>query len=230
MHGARAEHLPVNFSCAIFDWRGTLVTTLSRREWAEEALRPADREHSAAHVKGVLQALEAVDPDEARLDAPGVDCDAAVHRLAYFDVFADAGFDPGLAEALYAVESDYRHNHFAGDAPQALHFLKQRGVGVGVLSDIHFNIRPAFSTAGMDGLVDTFVLSFEQGMQKPDPSIFAAALKALNANRQETLMVGDRSRPDGGAVECGITTLLLPPLRGIDHRPLNRVSKLCSHD
>jgi hypothetical protein len=122
----------------------------------------------------VLQALEAVDPDKARLDPPGVDRDAAVHRQVCLSVFADAGFDSELAEALYAVESDYRHNHFAADATPVLQCLKQRGVRVAVLSDIHFDIRPAFITAGMDGLVDTFILSFEQGVQKPDPSIFAA--------------------------------------------------------
>src|SRR4051812_19624676 len=69
MQRARRQHLPVNFSCVIFDWRGTLVTTLSRQDWAEEALRLAGRERSAAHVEAVLQAVEAVDPDEARLDA-----------------------------------------------------------------------------------------------------------------------------------------------------------------
>ena len=47
-----------------------------------------------------------------------------------------------------------------------------------MLSDVHFDIRPAFIAAGMDGLVDTFVLSFEQGVQKPDPAIFVAALDA----------------------------------------------------
>jgi len=110
----------VNFSCVIFDWRGTLVTTRSPQDWAEEALRLAGREHSAAHVEAVLRALEAVDPDEARLDGAGVDCDAAVHRQTYLGVFAHAGFDPELAEALYAVESDYRHNNFAADVPEVL--------------------------------------------------------------------------------------------------------------
>ncbi|GAB7189955.1 HAD-IA family hydrolase [Kineococcus sp. NUM-3379] len=217
----------MTFTSVIFDWRGTLVTTLSWQGWAEEALRRAGREDFTAHVDKVLQALRAVDPGEARLDAPGVDCDADLHRETYFGVFADAGFDRELSEALYAVESDHRHNRFASDAVETLQQLRSAGVRVAVLSDVHFDIRPAFAGAGMEGLVDTFVLSFEQGVQKPDPVMFAAALEGLGAAAEDALMVGDRSRPDGAAVECGITTLLLPPLRGVDDRRLHRVLKLC---
>ncbi|PPK97738.1 FMN phosphatase YigB (HAD superfamily) [Kineococcus xinjiangensis] len=217
----------MTFSAVILDWRGTLVTTLSWRAWVEEGLRLAGREHSAAHVEQVLQALEAVDPGEARLDAPGVDCDAELHRRTYFGVFADAGLDPEVARALYAVESDHRHNRFAGDVAGALQRLRNAGVRVAVLSDVHFDIRPAFTEAGLGGLVDAFVLSFEQGAQKPDPAVFTAALHALGAAAEDTLMVGDRSGPDGAAVECGITTLLLPPLRSVDDHRLERVLALC---
>ena len=217
----------MTLTSVIFDWRGTLVTTLSWQAWVEAALRMIGRGHSPAHVDEVLGALHAVDPGEARLDAPGVDCDAALHRKTYFGVFADAGFDQDLSEALYEVESDHRHNHFATDAAETLRQLRGDGVRVAVLSDVHFDIRPAFAEAGMEGLVDTFVLSFEQGVQKPDPAMFAAALEGLGAAAEDTLMVGDRSRPDGAAVECGITTLLLPPLRGVDDRRLHRVLQLC---
>ncbi len=217
----------MGFSSVIFDWRGTLVTTLSPQAWAVEALRLAGRPAGTAEAEGVVRALEQADPDGARLDAPGVDCDAAVHRQTYFDVFAEAGIDPHLASALYAVESDPRHNPFATDAAQTLGRLKQQGVRVAVLSDVHFDIRPAFAAAGLHGLVDTFVLSFEHGVQKPDPAMFTAALQGLGAGAEDTLMVGDRSRPDGAAVECGITTLLLPPLRSTADRRLDRVPLLC---
>jgi len=223
----RAIHMAVDFSSVIFDWRGTLVTTLSWQGWVEEALRLVGRRHLPPDVEEVLHGLNAVDANEARLDAHGVDCDADVHRQTYLGVFAAAGFDHELGEALYAVESDYRYNDFATDVAPALRGLKQGGLRVAVLSDIHFDIRPAFAAAGLEGLVDSFVLSFEQGVQKPDQAIFEAALTDLDADRAETLMVGDRSRPDGGAVECGITTLLLPPLRSSHDHRLNRVLMLC---
>lgn len=40
-------------------------------------------------------------------------------------------------------------------------------------------------------------------------------------------MVGDRSRPDGGAVERGITTLLIPPLDDPRDARLHKVLALC---
>jgi len=39
-------------------------------------------------------------------------------------------------------------------------------------------------------------------------------------------MVGDRSHPDGAAVEQGITTLLLPPLSNPSQRRLHHVLAL----
>jgi FMN phosphatase YigB (HAD superfamily) len=216
----------VTFSALIFDWRGTLVTTLSWRQWAEEGLRRAGRECSPARVEELVWALDASDPGGVRLDGPGVDCDAEVHRKTYFEVFGEAGFAADVAQALYAVESDYRFNLFAADVAPTLRRLKESGARVAVLSDIHFDIRPAFAAAGMGGLIDAFVLSFEQGVQKPDPAVFGAALSALAAVTDEALMVGDRSGPDGAAVEHGITTLLLPPLRSPDDRRLDRVLAL----
>jgi hypothetical protein len=40
-------------------------------------------------------------------------------------------------------------------------------------------------------------------------------------------MVGDRSHPDGAAVEHGIATLLQPTLRDPQHRRLHLVAAFC---
>lgn len=56
--------------------------------------------------------------------------------------------------------------------------------------------------------------------------IFTHALDHLGLEAAEVAMVGDRSRPDGGAVELGIVTLLLPPLRSSDDERLDAVIKL----
>lgn len=214
------------FSAVIFDWRGTLVTTLSRAQWAHAALRQAGRESSPAAVADLVHALEAADPGDARLDGPGVDCDARAHRSIYLEVFRDAGLATEVAEALYAVESDHRFNRFATDVAPTLRRLRAAAVRMAVLSDIHFDIRPAFDAAGLSSLIEVYVLSFEQGMQKPDPAIFGAALSGLETAAEQTLMIGDRSGPDGAAVESGITTLLLPPLRSPEDHRLDRVLAL----
>ena len=211
----------------IFDWRGTLVRTLPEEEWARQGLLLARRDASPAAVAALTAVLRGPDGSGGHLDTPGTDCDREVHRRVHEEVFAQAGLDPDLAAALYAVQSDPAHDPFASDVARTLRTLRGHGVRIAVLSDIHFDIRPAFAAAGLDGLVDAFVLSFEQGAQKPDPAVFAAALRALGAAAGDTLMVGDRSGPDGAAVECGVTTLLLPPLRDVHDRRLDRVLALC---
>ena len=56
--------------------------------------------------------------------------------------------------------------------------------------------------------------------------MFQHALAVLGTQAHETLMVGDRARPDGPAVEQGITTLLLPPLEHPGQRRLHPVLAL----
>ena len=213
----------MNFRAVIFDWRGTLVTTLTWSDWARHALHAVGRDSSDEQVRALVAALRSVDGIEDRLDCPGIDADADVHRQIYFEVFNDAGLDDDLARALYEVESDPSFNHFAQDAEATLRELQRRGIRVALASDIHFDVRPAFAAAGLSGLVDVFTLSFEHGVQKPDPLMFTWTLQALGCEPAETLMVGDRPGPDGAAVLQGITTLLLPPLADERHQRLHHV-------
>ena len=210
----------------IFDWRGTLVSSLSAPRWVYEALVLLGRETGPHTIDAIVAAIGRADGPEHRLDAPGMDTAAALHRQMFFDVLSDAGFDRHLITALYTVESDPQHNPFAADAAATLRTLHAAGLRLAVLSDIHVDLRPAFHAAGMAGLIDTFVLSFEQGRQKPDPALFQHALAELGTQAHETLMVGDRARPDGPAVEQGITTLLLPPLEHPGQRRLHHVLAL----
>jgi FMN phosphatase YigB (HAD superfamily) len=202
-------------SGVLFDWRGTLVTVLDGCDWAREALhllgRPADDGATAVLWDAIRSA--AGHPD--RLASPDCDTGMATHRLTYYAVFADAGLDDELADALYAVESDPSFNEFALDVTPTIRRLAGAGIKVGVISDIHFDLRPAFAAHGLDTSIDEYVLSYEHGVQKPDPAIFEIALEKLGTTPQETLMVGDRASHDGAAVALGIATLLLPPLTDI---------------
>ena len=212
------------FEAVLFDWRGTLVATPTLEGWVREAMRRLGRPAEEGPVAELVTLLDSAD---ATLDGPGVDCDADLHRRTYRTAFRDLGVDDELAEALYAVESDPEHGPFAADAATTLHRLRAAGLRLAVVSDIHVDIRPAFAAAGLAGLIDVFTLSFEQGVQKPDPRMFTRTLAALGVDAASSLMVGDRSRPDGAAVEAGLTTLLLPPLTSSADRRLHRVTALC---
>ncbi len=212
------------FRAVLFDWRGTLATTLTEDQWVREALRRLGRPERTAEITRVAAALRAVD---AELDAPGTDTDADLHRQTYRRVLTGTGLDGDLVDALYEVESDPLCNVFADDAGGTLRSLQAAGIRVAVVSDVHMDICTAFAAAGLMDCVDAFVLSAEQGVQKPDARIFVSALEALRVSPDETLMVGDRAGPDGGAVAAGIVTLLLPPLTSRHECRLHRVLTLC---
>jgi FMN phosphatase YigB (HAD superfamily) len=231
MDGVHPRSDPAERSASIravlFDWRGTLVTTLTEQQWVQESLRRLDRPAPEETVGGLAALLRGV---EDELDGPGVDADADLHARTYRGVLAGLGLDDELVEALYAVEADPSLNLFAADVEETLLRLRALGLRTAVVSDVHVDIRPAFATAGLAGLVDVFTLSFEQGAQKPDPAMFVRTLTALGVAADEALMVGDRARPDGGAVDAGLVTLLLPTLAHTTERRLHRVLALCESE
>lgn len=213
----------MQFKAVLFDWRGTLAYTPPEQEWVRLALARLDRDEADA---AAVWAQIAAAPNVQLLDAPGIDADAHRHRTDYHAVFAAAGIDHELATTLYELESDAALNPFATDAAEVLEAVHSRGALVAVVSDIHFDIRPAFVGAGTADCVDRFVLSFEQGTQKPAAAMFNAALELLGVEAADVLMVGDRSGHDGAAVDVGIVTLLLPPLASPEDRRLHRVLAL----
>lgn len=217
------------FRGVLLDWRGTLVVAPTDEWLVRTALERCARD-AASSIDAVLAGLRRADRD--RVDSSLIDTDAALHRAAYLSWFAEAGIDDELAEELYAVESDVSLNAFAGDVGPLLRTLHAAGVQIGVVSDIHVDLRPAFSAhANPDGttwadLVDVWVLSYELGAAKPDAAVFVAALDRLGLPAADVLMVGDRGAWDGAAAGLGITTLLVPPLRAPDELRLHRVLHL----
>jgi FMN phosphatase YigB (HAD superfamily) len=212
----------------LLDWRGTLVYTPPLAVWVERSLRRAGLDASQPEVVRIETALrDAFRQPEVERAEVGADRSVALHRASYDRLFAAAGIPDVLAEALYAVESDPAENPFAPDVPGTLAALAAAGIRIGVISDIHFDLRPVFAAAGLSRYVDSFVLSFEHGVQKPDPAIFAIALAELSVEPGAALMVGDRSGYDGAAVEAGIPTLLVPPLSDPAQERLHLVLALC---
>jgi hypothetical protein len=134
-------------------------------------------------VDVVLNRLTSVDDGE--VESSAIDADASVHRSAYYSWFHRAGLDEELAHALYRVESDAFLNVFAHDVGPLLRALHAEGVRIGVISDIHVDLRPVFAAQrNPDGstwadLVNAWALSFELGVSKPAPGTFASRWSAL---------------------------------------------------
>lgn len=218
------------FLGVLLDWRGTLVVAPTYPWLVRTGLERVGRESDDTAVEEVLARLSTADGTE--VESSDVDTDAAAHRAAYLGWFAEAGLDEELAEAFYAVESDVAANPFADDVGDLLDGLRRAGVRVGVVSDIHVDLRPVFAAHRLpDGtpwadVVDVWVLSFEVGVAKPDPRIFEIALQRLGLSAGEVLMVGDRGAWDGAATDLGMTTLLVPALTDASERRLHRVLQL----
>lgn len=114
------------------------------------------------------------------------------------------------------------------DAGAVLDFLTAHDIPVGVVSNLAFDPRPAFSRHGWDSRIGAFALSHEVGAGKPDPRIFHAALDELGVDPGSALMVGDSAVTDGGATELGCRFALVDPLPTAE-RPDALIDALRAH-
>jgi HAD superfamily hydrolase (TIGR01509 family) len=216
----------VPISGVMFDWRGTLIGDPDDSWWVRTALSRVGRNPDESEVVAIVRRLQAASTLRVVAEARGrADCSADLHRNAAFLWFGAADLEPEVAEALYGLDREAIAHPMFEDVPESLERIKALDVGIAIVSDIHFDLRPEFAQLGLDRFVDHFVLSFEHGVQKPDPRIFTLALDLLGVHASEALMVGDRPARDGGAVDVGIPTLLLPPMSG-PLRGLDRVVAL----
>ncbi|MGX7825615.1 HAD family hydrolase [Actinokineospora sp. 24-640] len=166
-------------------------------------------------------------PDDLRPDWDRRDLDPAVHRSVYEAAFRAAGMDvvPGVAERLYDSMLDPRSWLPYPDTRRALETVRAAGLPVGVLSNIAWDIRPIFDLHGLGDLVDAYVLSYVEGVVKPDPKIFAIACERIGVAPGETLMVGDSAEADGAAAALGCRFARVAPV-ATSERPDSLVSAL----
>lgn len=203
----------------MFDFSGTLFRLEQDESWLADLTDhdgdPLDVEAQAELMRRmtapVTQTVQF--DDEHRHAWENRDLDPALHHKIYLEVLRQSGV-PRVeqAKALYDRLIDPAEWNPYPDTGPALKALNERGVHVGVLSNIAFDIRPAFGAHGFDAYVDEFVLSFEVGAIKPDPAIFRLLLDRLGAAPEHTLMVGDSEEADGGARELGCAFALVEPL------------------
>jgi len=109
------------------------------------------------------------------------------------------------------------------DTKPVLEDLRRRGVKVGIVSDFAWDLRSHLRYHGLVDLVGTCALSYEVGVEKPDPEIFLHACAALGADPRGTLMVGDNPVRDGGSVHAGIRAFILPTEHRTGERGLAQI-------
>ncbi|MFF7331362.1 HAD-IA family hydrolase [Streptomyces sp. NPDC008150] len=210
----------------LFDFSGTLFRIESAESWLRAALTAAGLTLTEAELTETARALDhagalpgGTPPARIPREIADVwetrDRSAELHRTAYTTLSRQVPLPtPQLHEALYD-----RHMAPAAwtpypDTPEVLRTLRERGTRVAVVSNIGWDLRPVFRAHGLDPYVDAYVLSFEHGVQKPDPRLFEAACEELGTAPGLTLMVGDDRRADGGAAALGCA------VHFVDHLPV----------
>ena len=154
------------------------------------------------------------------------DLSPQAHRSGWLTLFAQADRHmPGLSALLYARVMDHTTWIPFPDTESVLRELKQRGVKIGIVSNVAEDLRPVFAMHGWSDLVDGFAHSYEHGVEKPDPTLFRAACAAIGTAPARTLVVGDHP-VDGGAVGAGCAVLLLPRTEPGEPHGLARVLDL----
>ena len=72
-----------------------------------------------------------------------------------------------------------------------LQTLREKGLKVGLITNTFSDERDMILASPLYPLFDAAMISYEQGLLKPDPEIYRRAMQALNVTPQECLYVGD---------------------------------------
>ncbi len=96
------------------------------------------------------------------------------------------------------------------DTLPALKELKNRGLILGLVSNVAQDMEPTYTELGLQPYLDFKVTSAEVGCDKPRPEIFMAALKKAQVKPEESIYVGDQYHLDiVGAQGVGMKALLI---------------------
>ncbi|WP_327357959.1 HAD family hydrolase [Streptomyces sp. NBC_01304] len=209
----------------LLDFSGTIFRMESSESWLRAVLADAripmpepELLHHAAQLEamGALPggAPLAVVPDHLAHLWAARDESAEHHRVAYTSLAQQVALPgTGLHDALYERHMTPAAWHPYPDTAEVLTTLNLQGIRVGVLSNIGWDLRPVIRAHGLDDYVNAYTLSYEHGIQKPDPRLFRIACDSIGVAPHEVLMVGDDRRADGGAAELGCS------VHYVDHLP-----------
>ncbi|MGO4442035.1 HAD family hydrolase [Mycobacterium sp. 2YAF39] len=217
----------VNVQAVLFDYSGTLFRLEEDDSWfhgIEVDERQIDGHVQAELMRRMTAPTGIFEEMTTKTDVAAEAAQAAhhawvnrdlephLHREAYLHVLRESGVADHHAETLYRLMTDPLNWTPYPDTAGVLEGLHRQGIKTAVVSNIAFDVRPAFASIGAVGFVDEFVLSFEVGAIKPDPAIFETALSRLGADPAHAVMVGDSDEADGGARALGCGFVLVDPL------------------
>jgi len=107
------------------------------------------------------------------------------------------------------LETDWKMVLFDDVVPTLTH-LKERGLILGLISNVDRDITPLYQDLGLSAWMGVVVTSQEVGFNKPQPEIFQEALKQAGVRPSEAIYIGDQYQFDVvGAEGAGMRGVLL---------------------
>jgi putative hydrolase of the HAD superfamily len=149
----------------------------------------------------------------------------------YLDALARAAGLERMPEPAFEHLDAYHRVHnlwedVPPDVPAALERLRGR-VRMGVVSNANGTVRAKLARVGLAGYFELVVDSHEEGIEKPDPRIFALALARMGVPAAEAAYVGDLYHVDVvGAAAAGLSAFLLDPFDLYRDSPVSRLRSL----
>jgi putative hydrolase of the HAD superfamily len=215
----------VTVEAVVFDWGGTLAEFVEAElvdAWrlAARHLAPEREDELAARMVAVEAAFWATTASHQR-SATLADLLAAATKELELDV-AEALLEEAALRHLDAWTPHVRHDP---DAAPVLAALRERGLRIGLLSNTHWprSFHERFlDRDGLADLIDARLYTSEMPYQKPHPSAFAAALRAVEVDDPAlAVFVGDRPWDDvTGAQGVGMRAVLRPNPLIVDATPV----------
>ena len=200
----------------IFDWGGTLTLPIEViyeiDTWGEVARHLDPAKHEELTVR--LGAIEAELWEISRTTQKSAHLqDLIASVVEEFGIeMAEDSLDYATTHHLDAIKPHIEHDP---DAYEVLSALRERGLGIGLLSntlwpeEFHEQL---LDEAGLKDLIDARLYTSHMEYTKPHPEAFFAALQALGiTDPGRAVFVGDRPYDDiSGAQRAGLRTVHRP--------------------
>ncbi len=212
----------------LFDFSNTIFKMADLTTWLGRVAEHTGR--GALDAQTVAQAVRQLDAAIARPEIlasqHGRDSSSEAHRQAMYTWWTAVDFLRGHEQIAYDLMADEDGWRPYPDTEPVLRALRERGIPLGIVSDIGWDLRIHLKRHAMADLFGAVALSCEVGVEKPDPRLFLKACADLGVDPRATLMVGDNPVRDGGANAVGMRVLILSAEHRTGERGLHAVLSL----
>jgi HAD superfamily hydrolase (TIGR01509 family) len=157
-----------------------------------------------------LQPKPFVDSEQKEMRDRAMTGDISKREYVEFRLRSMGIEDPHLEAAIEAFQMDSCNVAYFDRAKDTLEELKRRGYKLGIITDTYHTKELKLGwlrEIGIDQVWDVFVSSCEEGVRKPNPAIYRAALDQLDLVPCEASFVGHKKSELDGAKAVGMTTI-----------------------